>query len=115
LEITGFSARIMVTRSRGRHVLPNQDLRPPLLPPDRREPLGGRTTPAAGPRHPRAARTTPALRSTRCPPGLGRPPGPVRPPALRPPQRAAPPHHSPRTDNGSLTCFRQRIAQSPAG
>ena len=35
---------IMVSQPRGHHVLPHQDLRTTLLPPDRREPLGGGRT-----------------------------------------------------------------------
>src|SRR3954467_15028601 len=86
---------IMVPRPRGNHVLQDQDLRPTLLPPDRREPLGGRTYPTAGRRHPGATRSTPAGRPTRRPPGLGRSPVPVRPPALGPRQGTTPDHHRP--------------------
>src|SRR5262245_20016168 len=62
----------MVTRTRGRHVLPHQDLRAPHLPPDRREPLGGRPTTPTGPRHPGAARPPPTVRPTRRRAGLRR-------------------------------------------
>src|SRR6185312_8648528 len=95
LEISCPPGKIMVSRPRGRHVLPHQDLRPTLLPPDRREPLGGRTTPPAGPRHPRTARPAPAVRPARRPARLGRPPGPLRPPALGPCPGATAHHHCP--------------------
>src|SRR5262245_58214573 len=85
----------MVTRTRGRHVLPHQDLRAPHLPPDRREPLGGRPTTPTGPRHPGAARPPPTVRPTRRPAGLGRPPGPVRPPPVGSRQGATAHHHHP--------------------
>src|SRR5512135_209516 len=86
---------IMVSLPRGHHVLPHQDLRLTLLPPDRREPLGGRTHPTEGRRHPGTTRSTPAGRTTRCPPGLGGTPVPVRTAALGPHQRATPHHHHP--------------------
>src|SRR5512143_2449004 len=85
----------MVSQIRGHHVLPNQDLRSPLLPPDRREPLGKRTTTATSPRHPGTARSAPAVRPTRCPAGLGRSLGPVRPTAFRPRQGPTPHHRHP--------------------
>ena len=53
------------------HVLQDQDLRTTLLPPGRREPLGGRAFPPAGHRHVGATRSPPAERPTRCPAGLG--------------------------------------------
>src|SRR5512135_544480 len=90
-----FTAMIMVTRTRGRHVLPHQDLWSPHLPPNRREPLGGRSAPTTGPRHPRTTRSTPTVRSTRCPAGLGRTPVPVRPTALRARPRTTTHHHHP--------------------
>src|SRR5512144_2391907 len=86
---------IMVSPHRGRHVLPHQDLRTTLLPPDRREPLGGRATTPTGHRYPGAARPTPAVRTPRRPLGLGRPPGPVRSAAVGPRQGATPDHHHP--------------------
>src|SRR5512135_796985 len=93
LENTRLCPMIMVTRTRGHHVLPNQDLRTTLLPPDRRKPLGGRAHPATGRRHPGTTRSTPTDRPTRCPAGLGGSPGPVRPPALRSRPGATPDHH----------------------
>src|SRR4051795_9991961 len=86
---------IMVPQPRGHHVLPDQDLRLTLLPPDRREPLGGGTHPTAGRRHSGTTRSPPAERPTRCPPGLGRPPGPVRPPPLRSCPGTTPDDHRP--------------------
>ena len=55
----------------------DQDLRATLLPPGRREPLGGRPLPTAGHRHAGPARPAPAVRPTRCPARLGRPALPV--------------------------------------
>src|SRR4029077_4180280 len=66
-----------------------------FLPPDRREPLGGRTTQTTGHRHARPTRPTPTDRTTRRPAGLGRTTRPVRPPPLGPRQRPSPPHHHP--------------------
>src|SRR5512135_284263 len=86
---------IMVSQPRGRHVLPYQDLRPTLLSPDRREPVGGWTAPPAGHRHPRAARPPAADRPTRCPVGLGRPLGPVSPPPFGSRQGTTPDRHHP--------------------
>src|SRR3954470_3370075 len=60
------------------HVLPHQNVRRSFLPPDRREPMGGGTTQTTRHRHSRTTRSTPAERTTRRPPGLGRPPGSVR-------------------------------------
>src|SRR5438270_3343289 len=86
----------MVSQPGGRHVLPHQEVRNSFLPPDRREPLGGRTTTPTGHRHTRATRPPPADRTTRRPVGLGRSPGPVRPPPLRSRQGTNPhPHHTP--------------------
>src|SRR4051794_17854177 len=79
-EILVFCPMIMVSQPRGRHVLPHQELRLTLLPPDRREPLGRRATATARHRDPGTTRSTPAVRTTRRPPRLGRAPGPVRPP-----------------------------------
>src|SRR5512135_580792 len=84
---------IMVSQPRGHYVLPHQDLRTTFLPPDRREPLGGRATPATGHRHPGATRPTATDRPTRRPAGLGRTAGPVRPPPLGPRQGPTPHHH----------------------
>src|SRR5512135_2915385 len=86
---------IMVTQPRGHHVLPNQDVRATNLPPDRREPLGGRATPAAGLCYLGATRSTPAVRPTRCPPGLGGTLRPVRSPPLRSGSGPTPDHHHP--------------------
>src|SRR5512147_1656795 len=86
---------IMVSQKRGRHVLPHQDLRTTLLPPDRREPLGGWPAPTTGYRHPGAARPTATEGSTRRPAGLGRTVGPVGPPPLGSRQGPTPDHHDP--------------------
>src|SRR3954468_17864791 len=86
---------IMVSQKRGRHVLPHQDLRTTLLPPDRREPLGGWPAPTTGHRHPGAARPTATEWPTRCTAGLGRTVGPVGPPALGSCQGPTPDHHDP--------------------
>src|SRR3954451_21631815 len=83
---------IMVSQPRGNHVLPDQDLRPTLLPPDRREPLGGWTYPTAGRRHFWTTRSPPAARTTRRPAGLGGSSVPVRTAALGP-RPGTPPHH----------------------
>src|SRR5262249_50069147 len=72
-----------------------QVLRRALLPPDRREPLGGRTLSAAGRRHPGTTRSTPAGRPTRRSPGLGGTPVPVRPGALGTLPGTTPHHHHP--------------------
>src|SRR3954452_11563223 len=93
LEITGIHAILMVSQPRGHHVLPHQDVRHTVLPPDRREPLGGRTTTATGHRHAGTTRPTPADRTTRRPARLGRPSGSVRDAALGPRQGATPHHH----------------------
>src|SRR3954471_20110764 len=93
LETAGIHVILMVSQLRGHHVLPHQDVRHTFLPPDRREPLGGRTTTAAGHRHTRATRPTPAVRTTRRPPGLGGPPGSVGVAALGSRQGATPHHH----------------------
>src|SRR3954452_24878056 len=92
LESPALRCMIMVPRPRGNHVLPDQDLRPTLLPPDRREPLGGWTYPTAGRRHPGTTRSTPAGRTTRRPAGLGGSSVSVRTAALGP-RPGTPSHH----------------------
>src|SRR3954451_4850681 len=85
---------IMVPQPRGNHVLSDQDLWPTLLPPDRREPLGGGTYPTEGGRHFGTTRSTPAGRTTRRPTGLGGSSVPVRTAALGPRPGTPPhPHH----------------------
>src|SRR5271165_242995 len=79
----------------GRHVLPHQKIRHPFLPPDRREPLGGRTTSPTRRRHLGTTRSTPTDRTTRRPAGLRRPFRSVRPAPLRARQGTTPDHHHP--------------------
>src|SRR5262249_31685122 len=101
----------MVSQPRGHHVLPHQDLRATHLPPDRREPLGGRPAQATRHRHPGAARPAPAVRTARRPPGLGRTPQPQRPPPDSACRGAAHFHHHPPCP----PCPRLRAALSPEG
>src|SRR3954469_7140047 len=100
LETAGIHVILMVSQLRGHHVLPHQVVRHSFLPPDRREPLGGRTTTATGHRHTRATRPTPADRTARRPVGLRRPTRSVGPPPLGPRQRATPHHYRPTHRSG---------------
>jgi len=83
----------MVSQLRGHHVLPPQDVRQTLLPPNRREPMGGWTTQTTRHRHARATRPLQQTRdnSTLCwSRALA---GSVRLAALGSRQRATPHHH----------------------
>src|ERR1700760_1228482 len=91
LENTETHAILMVSQPRGHHVLPHQEVRNSLLPPDRREPLGGRATTPTGHRHTRATRPTPADRTTRRPAGSRAPASPSPSPSPRPPPGGTPP------------------------
>src|SRR5271157_5581063 len=95
LQLAGPAIFSWCLNNRGHHVLPLQEVRPALLLADRREPLGRRSVPPAGHRHPGTLGSAPTRWPARCLALVRCPLLPDGTPTLGPRPWATADHHHP--------------------